>query len=216
MHATTLLAPGILTLALLASCGSAPKPPTVDETRKRPANTATAVELQVCRSDLQNTRLLANETGRLAETTAATLVSLSARQQALAHLQAADAHQPQGNSVYSLRFGFGSSRLEMAPDVAKLLVDEAKTAPLVMLRGRTDGTRDSAAENRVARERAAAVRDFLIAAGVEPSRIRATYQPVGDPVADNGDATGRALNRRVEIEIYRTLPVALTTAAARR
>jgi outer membrane protein OmpA-like peptidoglycan-associated protein len=58
-----------------------------------------------------------------------------------------------------------------------------------------------------------AVRDYLVAAGVDPARIRATYQPAGDHVADNVSAGGRGLNRRVEIELYRALPVALTTAA---
>lgn len=69
------------------------------------------------------------------------------------------------------------------------------------------------AASRIARDRAAAVRDYLVAAGVDPARIRATYQPAGDHIADNVSASGRHLNRRVEIEMYRALPVALTTAA---
>jgi outer membrane protein OmpA-like peptidoglycan-associated protein len=208
------LTPFVLSLTLLASCSSPPKPPTVDGSRRRPANTATAVELQVCRHDLQNARLLAAETRRLAETTAATLADLSAGQQALANLRATEVERPEGNSVYSVRFDFGSTRVEIPGDVAAVLIEAAKAAPLVMLRGRTDGSSDSAAESRIARERATAVRDYLVTNGVEPSRIRATYQPVGDHVADNGGATGRALNRRVEIEIYRTLPIALNTVAA--
>ena len=98
-------------------------------------------------------------------------------------------------------------------DVAATVVEDAKASPLVMLRGRTDGTSDAPAESRIARDRAAAVRDYLVAAGVDPARIRATYQPAGDHVADNVSAGGRGLNRRVEIEMYRALPVALTTAA---
>ncbi|BAL96331.1 OmpA family protein [Rubrivivax gelatinosus] len=47
---------------------------------------------------------------------------------------------------------------------------------------------------------------WLIASGVDPSRIRSTWQPVGDAVADNTTEAGRTLNRRVEIEIYRTAP----------
>ena len=76
MRNTTPLIPWLL---VLASCSSPPKPPTVDESQKRPVNSQMAVELQVCRNDLQNTRLLATESGRLAETTAATLANVAVR-----------------------------------------------------------------------------------------------------------------------------------------
>lgn len=216
MRATILLTPFLLSLTLLASCSSPPKPPTVDESRRRPANAATAVELQVCKSELQNTRLLATEAGRLAETAAATLANTAATQQALASLPPLNEKKPRGNSVYSVRFEFGSSQVDVPADLAKALTDEAKGAPLVMLRGRTDGSSDSAAETRIARERATAVRDYLVAAGVDPSIIRTTYQPSGDHAADNSGTTGRALNRRVEIEIYQALPVALAAAPVQR
>ena len=71
MRHTTPLIPWLL---VLASCSSPPKPPTVDESQKRPVNSQMAVELQVCKNDLQNTRLLATESGRMAETTAATII----------------------------------------------------------------------------------------------------------------------------------------------
>ena len=64
MRASLLLISMSLTLG---SCSSPPKPPTVDESLKRPANAAVAVELQVCKSELQNTRILASETTRLAD-----------------------------------------------------------------------------------------------------------------------------------------------------
>lgn len=200
-------------LLVLASCSSPPKPPTVDDSQKRPVNSQMAVELQVCKNDLQNTRLMATESGRVAETTAATLANLAARQQILAAMQGAPGQQPKANSVFTVRFDFGSTRVVIPTDVAANLVDDAKASPLVMLRGRTDGTSDAPAESRIARDRAAAVRDYLVAAGVDPARIRATFQPAGDHVADNVSASGRGLNRRVEIELYRALPVALTTAA---
>jgi outer membrane protein OmpA-like peptidoglycan-associated protein len=200
-------------LLVLASCSSPPKPPTVNESQKRPVNSQMAVELQVCKNDLQNTRLMATESGRVAETTAATLANLAARQQILAAMQGAPGQQPKANSVFTVRFDFGSTRVVIPTDVASTLVEDAKASPLVMLRGRTDGTSDAPAESRIARDRAAAVRDYLVAAGVDPARIRATYQPAGDHVADNVSAGGRGLNRRVEIEMYRALPVALTTAA---
>jgi outer membrane protein OmpA-like peptidoglycan-associated protein len=200
-------------LLVLASCSSPPKPPTVDETQKRPVNSQMAVELQICKNDLQNTRLLATESGRVAETTAATLANLAARQQILAAMQGPGGQHPKANSVFTVRFDFGSTRVVIPADVAATVVEDAKASPLVMLRGRTDGTSDAPAESRIARDRAAAVRDYLVAAGVDPARIRATYQPAGDHVADNLSAGGRGLNRRVEIEMYRALPVALTTAA---
>lgn len=214
MRTTILLTPFMLTLTLLASCGSPPKPPSVDESSKRPVNSATAVELQVCKNELQNTRLLATEATRLADSTSATLASISARQQALLSLQAADGPLPpakpaQGNSIYSVRFAYGSSRVEIPVQAAQQLVAEARSAPLVMLRGRTDGHTDTLAESRIARDRANAVRDYLVAAGIDAARIRATHQPTGDPVADNGSSSGQALNRRVEVEIYRAAPVAL-------
>jgi outer membrane protein OmpA-like peptidoglycan-associated protein len=202
-------------LALLASCGSPPKPPTVDESQKRPVNSRMAVELQVCKNDLQNTRLLATESGRLAQTTAATLANVATSQQILAAMQAPSGQQAQANSVFTVRFDFGSARVAIPAEVGAALVEDAKAAPLVLLRGRTDGAIDTPAESRIARDRAAAVRDYLVASGVDPARIRATYQPAGDHVADNAGANGRGLNRRVEIEVYRALPVvfSLTTFA---
>ncbi|HSI51877.1 MAG TPA: OmpA family protein [Ideonella sp.] len=185
----------------------------MDESQRRPVNAKTAVELQVCKNELQNTRLAAAESRRLTETTAATLANMAARQQILAAMQAPSGQQRQANTLFTVRFEFGSTRVAIPADVTSALVEEAKASPLVLLRGRTDGTSDAPAESRIARDRAAAVRDYLVAAGVEPGRIRTTYQPTGDPVADNASAGGRALNRRVEIELYRALPVALSATA---
>jgi outer membrane protein OmpA-like peptidoglycan-associated protein len=194
---------GLLTL-LLGACSSPPKPPTVDESLRRPANAQVAVELQVCKNDLQNTRILATESSRLADTTAATLAHMAARQQLVASLQ----ERAMANSVHTVRFAFNSTRVDIPPDAAPTLLEDAKTAPLVLLRGRTDGTNDSPAESRMAQARASAVRDYLIASGVDASRIRTTHQPSGDHVADNRNPQGRDLNRRVEIEVYRAMPVA--------
>ena len=200
----------LLLLALLGSCSSPPKPPTVDESTKRPANTGMAVELQVCKNDLTNTRILAVESGRLADTTAATLERLEKRRLTAIATPAAQA-APAANSVFTVHFDFASAHALVPADIATTLIADARAAPLIVLRGRTDGTADTPAESRIARERAATVRDYLVSAGVDPSRIRATYQPVGDRIADNTDTTGRGLNRRVEIEVYRTLPIAMTS-----
>lgn len=196
-----------MAVALIVGCSSPPKPPTVDASQRRPANRPIAVELQSCRNELQNTRLLVLETGRAAQTSAATLAQLAAQRAAIG--EPPSATSAPGNAVVTLRFGLGSTHVDLPAEQRAALVEAAKAAPLVLLRGRTDGERDNLADSRLARERAAAVRDVLVAAGVDPARIRATYQPVGDGVADNLSAGGRALNRRVEVELYRELPAPL-------
>lgn len=196
----------LILVALLASCSAPPKPPAVDESRKRPVNSITALDLQTCKSSLQNARILASESDRLTEARTAAMQAMAARQQAQAAQNAAQQRAPQGNDVFTVVFEFASTRVEISESAAKALVDSARGAPLILLRGRTDGTDDSLAESRIARDRASAVRAYLIAAGIHPMRIRATYQAVGDHIADNTASNGRALNRRVEIEIYRAMP----------
>lgn len=198
-------------LLMLGSCSSTPKPPTPDESSRRPVNSAQAVELQSCRSELQNTRILASEASRAAEAAALTAARLQERQQALGAVVSPASSAP-ANAVFTLRFDYGSARANLPQDAAETLLNSARNAPLIVLRGRTDGTTDAPGESRIARLRAAAVRDMLVAGGVDPQRIRETFQPSGDHVADNGTPEGRGLNRRVEIEVYRTPPVAASAA----
>ncbi|MFG6432069.1 OmpA family protein [Roseateles sp. LYH14W] len=210
MRNLLLLGSSLTLAAMLASCGTAPKPPTVDESTRRPANSVVAIGLQQCKHDLAKSQLLATEADRL-RSGAMALADIKAWQQALANMQAHDPQSSPGNRVHTVHFEFGSGQLNLPAQAAKALIDDAKSAPLIAVRGRTDGVSDTAAEARVARMRAAAVRDFLIAAGVQATRIRATYQPAGDHVADNSSSSGRALNRRVEIEIYQAAPMSVTT-----
>ena len=119
MRPMSLLIPLLL---VLGSCGSPPKPPTVDESNKRPANSAMAVDLQVCKSDLQNTRIQATESSRLAESAAATLVRVSAQQQAIVAAQMATPAASPANIVFTIRFGFGSTRVVVPADTAAALV----------------------------------------------------------------------------------------------
>ena len=215
MRPATLMMHVLPWLALVASCSAPPKPASVDESRKRPANTAMAVELQVCKNDLQNTRLRAADSGRVAEAQAVTQANITALQKALIDQgEQKQATQAQPNRIVTVRFDYGSSRVEIPTSIARDLIKEAESAPLILLRGRTDGDRETPAESRIARARASAASDYLVAAGVKPSRIRTTYQAVGDHAADNRTANGRAQNRRVEIEIYRTMPVALAAASS--
>ena len=198
-----LTSPFIPLLLVLFSCSSPPRPPSVDESLKRPVNAATAVSLQVCEGELQKTRIAARESQRAAESAKVTALQLAARQRALADLAL---RAPDRNTVYSILFGFGETRVVLSQTTEARLIDEARAAAWIVLRGRTDGRVESPAEGRVARERSDAVRAYLVQAGIDPARIRATWQPIGDHAADNASEGGRRLNRRVEIELYRVAP----------
>src|SRR5262245_40343322 len=139
MRATPiLLTPLMSWVLLLSSCTTPPKPPAVDESQKRPVNSQTAVDLQTCKNELHNSRIQLNEVTRAAETTAVALSHLTMRQQLLATMQAADKPQSEANLLFTVHFDFGSSRVVMPSDLEALLVQEAKRAPLVQVRGRTD------------------------------------------------------------------------------
>lgn len=203
-------------LLALVACTTPPGPPAVDESRRRPVNAQADVELQVCMNDLHNTQLLQKQAQRRAQTAAATLASIAAHQQVIAALQSTVGPPDLANRVFSVHFGFGDASVAVPDDIAAALVASARSAPLIVLRGRTDGSRDSPADSRIAQARAAAVRDYLVAAGVDPARIRATYQPAGDHMVDNTSSAGRQLNRRVEIELYGVLPVPFDPAGFAR
>src|SRR5262245_27460597 len=120
-------------MALLGSCKSPPKPPTVDESTKRPANTAAALELQSCHVALQNVRIVAEESRRAAEV-AVQRLAVAERQ------RAPEPIHESGNSVYTVLFAFGATKLELPAADAREIVAEARNAPLVVVCGRTDGT----------------------------------------------------------------------------
>lgn len=67
--------------------------------------------------------------------------------------------------------------------------------------GHTDNVGDAAFNQGLSERRAQAVSNILINGGVAPSRIRAIGAGENNPIASNLNASGRALNRRVEIII---------------
>jgi len=65
-------------------------------------------------------------------------------------------------------------------------------------------SRGSAAYNMaLSRRRAKSVRDYLVAHGIAPSRLTSRGYGETRPVADNATASGRAMNRRVELRVLR-------------
>lgn len=99
-------------------------------------------------------------------------------------------------------FEFGTAKLtpEAGPELAemvKLLVDNP--ALRVYIVGHTDWVGDAGANQTLSNQRAQAVVDALVAAGVDGARLGAAGLGMFSPRASNATEVGRALNRRVEL-----------------
>ena len=75
----------------------------------------------------------------------------------------------------------------------------------VKVLGHTDSQGSAASNLSLSERRAQQVRASLVAAGLARSRVSAEGMGAGQPVADNGSASGRAKNRRVEIVVEESL-----------
>jgi len=71
----------------------------------------------------------------------------------------------------------------------------------VSIFGHTDNTGARALNEQLSRDRALSVANFLKSNGVAGSRITTEGKAWDEPIADNSTASGRALNRRVEVFI---------------
>lgn len=99
-------------------------------------------------------------------------------------------------------FDFDDTRLR-APDRDALLAEVLTLKDVrwqqVTAIGHTDSTGDAAYNLALAQRRAAAVRDHLVAQGLDPAMIRLEARGQAAPVADNTSPEGRARNRRTEV-----------------
>ena len=71
----------------------------------------------------------------------------------------------------------------------------------VQVEGFTDSVGSDQMNQKLSENRAGAVRNFLVTQGVQASNITAAGYGKTNPVADNGSATGRAQNRRVNLVV---------------
>lgn len=73
-----------------------------------------------------------------------------------------------------------------------------------MIEGHTDSVGSDAYNQGLSQRRADAVKSYLVAQGIDASRLTASGKGEGSPVGDNGSTTGRQQNRRVEVIIANT------------
>lgn len=83
--------------------------------------------------------------------------------------------------------------------VANLLIEKNFS---LKLGGHTDNTGSMALNMRLSKERAEAVKAFLVSKGANPSRIEAVGYGPNQPIATNKTEEGRQKNRRVEFTLY--------------
>lgn len=81
--------------------------------------------------------------------------------------------------------------------VARTLKDQART-PCIQVQGHTDAKGNSDSNLRLSKERAFAVRRWLVDAGIPPHTLAARGFGGSKPLADNESDSGRAKNRRVQ------------------
>lgn len=101
---------------------------------------------------------------------------------------------------------FDTNKSELSPAARTALTKFAaslKDSPDtdITIYGHTDNTGSREVNERISKERAEAVANFLVGNGISRSRIKIEGLAFDQPVADNSTAEGRALNRRVEIYI---------------
>lgn len=102
-----------------------------------------------------------------------------------------------GDAFASGQATLTSTAAKQVRAIAALL--EVVPAASVRVEGHTDSQGGADANRRLSQRRADAVRDALVKGGVPARAVQAVGRGAEAPVADNGSASGRARNRRVEI-----------------
>lgn len=107
-------------------------------------------------------------------------------------------------AIKNLEFDLGKATIRSTSHatldrVAALLVEKNFSLKLA---GHTDNTGSMALNLRLSKERAEAVKAYLVSKGANPSRIEATGYGPNQPIADNKTAEGRQKNRRVEFTLF--------------
>jgi outer membrane protein OmpA-like peptidoglycan-associated protein len=104
----------------------------------------------------------------------------------------------------ALSIGFDGAKAALRPEAAKTVAEIVKLLkenPTLKLsiEGHTDDVGPRPANEKLSRDRAAAVLEAIAAGGIARARLSSAGHGPAKPLADNGTSEGRAKNRRVEL-----------------
>lgn len=171
---------------ILGACASPPTPPVVDGSHRTAVNTPESAEVIALRVQLaQSQEKLRLEQARPV-VSPVTLLPVP----------------PPISRTFSVHFPYNGTDFHLSADDSAQLLPLLANARRVEVRGRTDGQRPHAGDEKIALNRALAAQRFLIGQGVSPASISVNYVSAGDYVADNFSAIGRSQNRRVDIVVF--------------
>jgi outer membrane protein OmpA-like peptidoglycan-associated protein len=116
--------------------------------------------------------------------------------------------------IFRIHHAAGHTEFSPPTEIEASLIKAARSAKSVWIRARTDAQVSDPLEARIALDRSLHARSFLITHGVAAQKIRTWYRSSGDFIAEDVSAEGRALNRRVDIEVRGLDTMALAALAA--
>lgn len=128
------------------------------------------------------------------------------RRQALAKQKELEIKRALTTATKLIQFNSGSAVLkevsyESLDAVVALLKDNVEVS--LQLSGYTDSSGNAARNLQLSKERAQAVKAYLMTQGIAERRLSAEGYGIADPIADNDTTEGRALNRRVVMKVIK-------------
>ena len=108
------------------------------------------------------------------------------------------------NDEFTIFFHYNSNEIpekniEKLNRIAQHIIERPNAR--VIVHGYTDSTGSAEHNKYISENRAASIRAYLIAKGVEPGNIKVIAHGAKDFISDNDTAEGRSKNRRVEIVV---------------
>ena len=174
----------LLTVIFLAGCSSPPEPPVVSGSDRQAVNQAEKVERTAQSIPLENKFQKQQPWSTISPSVLRPITP------------------PFRSQTISIHFPFNNTKFQLSDAESKKLFPLLAKAHRIEVRGRTDGQRPSAADEKIALSRALAAQRYLIGQGVSPALISVNYLSAGDYVGDNYSGVGRVQNRRVDIEVF--------------